>query len=136
MPFSVILKGILVLLPCHIFSKAPTRSGVVFFIGLFTLDSFFGLCAFFNRLAFFFILLPCRFCRSTAGWGFVVSGIEAGAFEDDFGWSDNFLKRLLAAFRAGFQRRIAEGLMTFELHSTRFAPISINWHRLFSFFPC
>jgi hypothetical protein len=64
----------------------------------------------------------------------MVSGIEAGAFEDYADRCDHLLQRLLPALRAGFKRRILKGLLALELDAAVLTAIGINRHNRNSFF--
>jgi len=62
----------------------------------------------------------------------VIGGVETGTFEDNPYWLEYFMKCFLVALRAAFERRFAEGLLSFEMNPAGFAPISIDGHN-FSF---
>ena len=64
----------------------------------------------------------------------MVGGIESRAFENDSHRRDHLLERFLPAFGADFKRGIVEGLLSVELHSTRFTTIGINRHLSFTSF--
>ena len=62
----------------------------------------------------------------------MIGCIEPRTFKDDLRGGNHLLERLLTAFRTGFERGVREGLMTFELHTTSFTSVGINWHLFFS----
>ena len=65
----------------------------------------------------------------------MVGGVEARTLEDDSNRGHDLFERFLPAFRASLERSVAEGLLTFELDSARFATIGVNWHFFFFTFP-
>ena len=58
----------------------------------------------------------------------MVSGVPAGAFENDPGGGQYLAQTVLAAFGAAPEGFIAKRLMALELHTAAFTPISIDWH--------
>lgn len=62
----------------------------------------------------------------------MVCCVEPRTFKDDLGRRDNLLERFLAALGAGLQWVVSEGLVAFELDTTSFTTIRINWHLFFS----
>lgn len=59
----------------------------------------------------------------------MVSGVPAGAFENDPGRGQDLAQAVFAALRAALQGFIVKGLMALELHTAAFTPISVNRHR-------
>ena len=66
----------------------------------------------------------------------MIGGIEPRSLEYDLGGGDDLLQCFFAAFRAGLQWVIGEGLLTFELDSAIFTTIGINWHVELSLLSC
>jgi hypothetical protein len=60
----------------------------------------------------------------------VIGGIEARSFKDDPDRREDLAECALRAFRAPFERGIAEFLLPLESDSTIVALISVYWHRL------